>query len=375
MYWRQAIASAFLAAGAGYIVYTQRGNPLVSAGVVIAVYVSLRVFIATLFRTRYWLDRGGHQSQSRSCSNCGQYIRRQSGDWILRCKQCGWTVSYPFVRWLTHSVPVVQFRRSLGLSRLGVLALSLIVVVSAPTVGGLGLGSSLDLGDQFSEPTDRDGDGLVNRVESSRETNGGYPLPQADEDHKDIYVRVYVGNGIQPLTTAEQADLREIWASMPVTNPDGKEGIDLHITQVQLSQSITADLDNEGLRDLETQIYKQRVPEVAQCSVYAVILVNVAGDPVISGRGAAPGYVAIVDGHETQRYSTEYTIRTTTITHELLHNIVGKFEDGSIHTSGGWLTGNPGTHGTQFYLSNKTAARLSNRGFAESDYFEEEVCR
>lgn len=374
MYWRQAIVSVLLAGAAGYLVYAQRGNLLVSASVGIAVYISLRVVIATLFRTRYWLDRGGHQSQSRSCPSCGQYIRRQSGDWILRCKRCGWTVGHPLVRWITHSVPVVQFRRSLGLARLGVLALSLIIVVSAPTMGGLGLGSGLDSGDQLSGPTGSDGDGLVSEVEASEETDGGYPLPEADEDHKDLYVRVYVGDGIQPLTTAEQADLREIWATMPVTNPDGKEGVDIHITQVQLSQSITANLDDETLRDLETQIYKQRVPEAAQCSVYAVVLVNVEGNPESIGRGAAPGYVAIVDGQQTQRYNTEYSVRTTTITHELLHNVVGKFEDGSTHTSEGWLTGNPGKHGTQFYMSNKTASYLSNHGFAESDYFEEEVC-
>ncbi|MFB6187129.1 MAG: hypothetical protein ABEI86_09720, partial [Halobacteriaceae archaeon] len=74
------------------------------------------------------------------------------------------------------------------------------------------------------------------------------------------------------------------------------------------------------------------------------------------------------------RYNTEYTVRTTTITHELLHNIVGKFEDGSMHTTEGWLNGEPGEHGTQFYMTNKTASHLSENGFAESDYYEEEVC-
>jgi hypothetical protein len=128
------------------------------------------------------------------------------------------------------------------------------------------------------------------------------------------------------------------------------------------------------LRDQEEKIYKQRVPESAQCSIYAVVLVDVTGDPVISGRGASPGYVSIVDGHATQRYNTEYTVRTTIITHELLHNVVGRFEDGSYHTSEGWLTGNPGEHGSQFYMSEKTASHLSENGFAESEYFQDEVC-
>jgi hypothetical protein len=234
-------------------------------------------------------------------------------------------------------------------------------------------GSTETTGDESSRSTDTDGDGLTDEVESTGNVDG-YPLPEADQDHKDLYIRVYVSNGIEPLTDQEKADLREIWAGMQVSNPNGAEGIDLHITQVQLSQSITAKLSDESLRDQEEQIYKQRVPETAQCSVYAVVLVDVTGDPVISGRGASPGYVSIVDGHATQRYNTEYTVRTTIITHELLHNVVGTFKDGSYHTSEGWLTGTPGEHGTQFYMSAKTASHLSENGFAESEYFEDEVC-
>ncbi|WP_143040814.1 hypothetical protein [Halopenitus malekzadehii] len=257
-------------------------------------------------------------------------------------------------------------------------------MVSAPTMGtfnfdtdlggptdtdGDGSTDEVDLGG----PTDTDGDGLTDEVESTGNVDG-YPLPEADQDHKDLYIRVYVGNGIEPLTDQEKADLREIWADMPVSNQNDAEGIDLHITQVQLSQTITAKLSNESLRDQEEQIYKQRVPETAQCSVYAVVLVDATGDPVISGRGASPGYVSIVDGHATQRYNTEYTVRTTIITHELLHNVVGRFEDGSYHTSEGWLTRTPGEHGTQFYMSDKTASHLSENGFSESEYFENEVC-
>jgi hypothetical protein len=241
------------------------------------------------------------------------------------------------------------------------------VIVSAPAIG------TLNFDTDFGGPTDTDGDGLTDEVESTGDLDG-YSLPEADQDHKDLYIRVYVGNGIDPLTDQEKADLREIWAGMPVSNPNGAEGIDLHITQVQLSQSITSKLSNESLRNQEEQIYKQRVPEPAQCSVYAVILVDVAGDPVISGRGASPGYVSIVDGQATQRYNTKYTVRTTIATHELLHNVVGTFEDGSYHTSEGWLTGTPGEHGTQFYMSDKTASHLSENGFAESEYFEDEVC-
>jgi hypothetical protein len=234
----------------------------------------------------------------------------------------------------------------------------------------LDVGTDIDL----DGPTDSDKDGLSDGVESGGNVSG-YPLPDADQDHKDLYVRVYVGNGVRPLTEQEKSDLREIWASMPVSNPGGADGVDIHITQVQLSQSITADLSSESLRAQEEDIYTQRVPKAAQCSVYAVALINVTGDQRIGGRGASPGYVSIADGRATQRYGTEYTVRTAIITHELLHNVVGTFDDGSYHTSDGWLTGSPEDHGTQFYMSDKTASYLSEHGFANSEYFQNEVCQ
>ncbi|MFT4946638.1 MAG: hypothetical protein ACI8TL_000874, partial [Natronomonas sp.] len=175
------------------------------------------------------------------------------------------------------------------------LVFGLVLVVTAPTIGVLSFGGitdsgdGLDIGNELNGPTDTDGDGLNDKVETAGEIDG-YPLPQADREHKDLYFRVYVGNGIEPLTNQEKTNLQEIWAEMPVSNSGGTEGIDLHITQIQLSESITANLDNESLRDQEVEIYQQRVPEAAQCSVYSVVLINVAGNPDISGRGASPGY-------------------------------------------------------------------------------------
>lgn len=242
MYWRQTLLSSLLTVVVGYLLSAQQGNIFVGIGSGVVVYIALSAAIATLFRTRYWLSRGGHRSQSQGCSNCGQYIRRQSGDWILRCKRCGWTAGFPILRWFYHSVPAVQFRRSLGGKRLILLVLGLVLILSAPAMGTLNFdtnlgGSTETSGDESptenepSGPTDTDGDGLTNEIESTSNV-GGYPLPEADQDHKDLYIRVYVGNGIEPLTHQEKADLRKIWAGMPVSNPDGAEGIDLHIIRL-----------------------------------------------------------------------------------------------------------------------------------------------
>lgn len=46
---------------------------------------------------------GGHNKDSdQYCPNCGQRIWRLSEDRFLKCHRCGWTVSYPVLRWFTH---------------------------------------------------------------------------------------------------------------------------------------------------------------------------------------------------------------------------------------------------------------------------------
>lgn len=403
MNWAQRFVAFIIAAPIGETVAQTSESTLAGIGAGILTFILASVGIDTVYRTRHWVGRGGHRGSGQSCPNCGQYIRRQSGDWLLRCKRCDWRVGVPGLRWFTHSVPSAQLRRSLGGGRVIILVLSLAVV----TGGFVAPQASQDI---FSEPDsenidsmsdsggqddseqggenddsaapsdtdieDTDDDGLPDSIEQAGETGDGYPLPDASPDQKDLYVHVYTSEGVEPLSAQEQRNLREIWGEMPVENPDGSEGIDLHIEQTVLSQEITADLTDEGLRELETSIYQDQLPAAAQCTVYTPVLIPADGNPSdieISGRGSSPGYLSIVDGTATQQYDTSYSLRTAILTHELLHNIVGEFEDGGYHTDEGWLsTGNE--HGTNFYLSEQTTEKLSEHGFAESEYFDQEVC-
>lgn len=85
--------------------------------------------LATVGRTRYWLDRGTRGVYSARCPNCNSDRYRLSGDWILTCQSCGWKPGLPFIRWFTRSVPAIQFRRSidpLGAFVVGVLLTFLI---------------------------------------------------------------------------------------------------------------------------------------------------------------------------------------------------------------------------------------------------------
>jgi hypothetical protein len=256
---------------------------------------------------------------------------------------------------------------------------AVVLIATTPALTPAALSVSDTVGDVANStgdiaPTDTDGDGLLDSTEQAGETEGGHTLLGANHTRKDLYLTVYVGAGVEPLTDEEQADLREIWASMPVQNPNGTSGIDLHITQFELSDSVTTDLSQPSLDYLNDRVYERRVPVNAQCSVYAVALGEVTTETELDGRAFSPGYFAVVDGSETNTYDTQYTIRTVTITHEVLHNIVGEFDDRTTHTSEGWLSAGHETHGTQFYMADKTARKLSTEGFADSEFFEMEVC-
>lgn len=107
------------------------GRPLVvavAAGII--AYAVIRWLIAWDFRVRYWHRRGTKGHYSRSCPECGQYIYRQSGDWILTCKRCGWTAGLPLVRWVTQSVPARQFRRTVAGPKLVIVILAVVVIAA-----------------------------------------------------------------------------------------------------------------------------------------------------------------------------------------------------------------------------------------------------
>lgn len=109
-------------------------------------YVTARTSLATIGRTRYWYRRGTRHIFSRSCPECGHYVYRVSGDWILTCHRCGWRAGWPIVRWVTQSVPSRQLRRSASSGRLLTAGVAIIVITA--NVAGLvtidGLTTSID---------------------------------------------------------------------------------------------------------------------------------------------------------------------------------------------------------------------------------------
>lgn len=129
MYWLQ----IGLSLGAGFYLATI-GSPRLAIPVFLLGYVGTRIFFATLFRTEYWLRRGSARFNRKRCPNCNRQRHRLSGDWYLECRRCGWKVGLPVIRWLVHSVPSVQLRRSFGPVRIAVIAIAIVLIVGPVTL-------------------------------------------------------------------------------------------------------------------------------------------------------------------------------------------------------------------------------------------------
>lgn len=135
MYWGQ-ISIALFAATVTLGISYQYGQPaLVAVLMATVAYVIVRWLVGWGFRIRYWYQRGTRGIYSRSCADCGQYIYRRRRTWILECERCGWTAGLPVVRWITHSIPGRQLRRTIVGPRL-VLVTAIIGILLLGGVGG-----------------------------------------------------------------------------------------------------------------------------------------------------------------------------------------------------------------------------------------------
>lgn len=409
MYWRQAVLAAVAGAGVAATLWPDR-SPIVAVAAALVTYIMIRVGIATAYRVRYWYSRGTRHFYYRQCPTCNAKRYRFGGDWILRCGRCGWVAGLPVIRWLTQSVPMRQLRRSMTAGRTALLVLAAGGLLLGPAgvgaisdlatspAGGGDTGSDSDQDKQSDLPPvsddttptmsatptateaaiptgDADGDGLNNRAELQGQTADGYPLPDADPYQKDVYLIIYHETGADGLTSDELDNLRSIYANMPVDNPGEESGIRLHVTQKAIESNLTTPITESGFDEIEERVYEGHVAaSPAACTAYVTVLVEKVGDNELSGRGSSPGYLNMVARGDTERYDTEYSVRTAILTHELLHNLVGELPSGRYHTQEGWLGGGSEVHGTQFYMSNRTASALSDRSFTQDEYYEDQFC-
>lgn len=241
-------------------------------------------------------------------------------------------------------------------------------VVADDEIAGIGR-SGVDLPDY----PDADGDRLPDAWERRGETPSGVPLRGADPDRKDVYVQLNYANGHPPLNRSERRQLRRIWAGMPVSNPDGTTGIDLHLVDRAPGAGAIDDrvvVGSDGFSESFVRTYySDDYLGPRECTHYMAVFGDVKGS--YAGWGLAPGYLSVVDGGELGRVGGT-TVRVRVLTHELLHNLVGQLPTGGTHTDSGWLASGGGS--TDTGMSEPVQRDLERNGFARSATFESGLC-
>lgn len=176
---------------------------------------------------------------------------------------------------------------------------------------------------------DTDGDGLPDDWERAGRTPDGVVLPAASPNRTDLYVRISYAGDAAALSDQELEGLRSIWADMPVENPDGSTGIDLHIVEGRIEQPI-ADTPRQLSRLSSTAYLGER-----RC-VYRHVVLGELDTTDRIGLAEAPGYAAVYDGSRFQGHDGSVPFRAALVTHGLLHTVVGEV-DGGVHVAGTWL--------------------------------------
>ena len=258
-----------------------------------------------------------------------------------------------------------------------------------PDGDGLDTEREEELGTDPNDP-DTDGDRLPDGWEVNGETPDGAELPGADPLHKDIYLQLSYAEGVPELTDRERENLRDIWDEMNVSNPDGERGITLHIDdeqphggEVDVNRTFT-ETPEEFLEDQ----YAEYLPPSRRCVYHGSTFVEVnIREADFLGYSRSTGYESVIAGQLEGRTRDDvvgtYNDRVNSLTHELLHNVVGTLTEGSDpgHVNGaeGWLAGvqSPVENDTEFanryeHLAPVTSETLSEEGFAE--YNNPEAC-
>lgn len=165
---------------------------------------------------------------------------------------------------------------------------------------------------------DSDGDGYLDGAEYRNETSDGVPLPNADPRTMDLYVTVVTNESGPPLSQSLRANVTEQFATMPVDNPDGSQGVDLHFVPNDLSP-----YDGKvWLGDDEQMRATQRSLAGNRSNHYKLI--------ILTDIERVAGYSAMTlpPTDETEQTVAAVESRTDIVfVHELLHLIVGVLDE------------------------------------------------
>jgi hypothetical protein len=148
---------------------------------------------------------------------------------------------------------------------------------------------------------------------------------------------------------------------MPVANPDGSTGIDLHIVEMGIDGEIRA--LQPGAVD---RYYTRENLRTRYCLYRHVVLGELETRERI-GLAESPGYAAIYDGSRFQGYDGEVPFRSAMITHALLHQVAGDVAGGA-HSEGGWMD-YPSAENEQ--LTDAVASDIERGGFESTTRYQD----
>lgn len=115
----------------------------------------------------------------------------------------------------------------------------LLVVTPFVAIGVVLLGG--DVTNTYSG--DSDGDNLPDEVEASDKR-----LASADPDHRDVYVEITYAEGMEP-QERQLERIKQEFASAPIENPNGEEGIQVHFVVDDQPTDIPSSLSTSDLHD------------------------------------------------------------------------------------------------------------------------------
>lgn len=219
---------------------------------------------------------------------------------------------------------------------------------------GLSDGEETDLGTDPLD-VDTDGDRLLDGWEVAGESADGAPLPDADPLRMDLYVELLRPEDGDHLTDREERTLERYWDEMPVENPDGSTGISIHVRR-QTVEGAVAHVDGDDAKDAR-DYYSERYLGNRTGEYHLAVLTTDYEFGRSAAFGQAPGKVTV--------YAPWPGFRPDVLTHELLHNVLGRVDSplaldhDPYHTSEGFLT----PAGAEPHLPEELAAQLERDGF------------
>lgn len=187
---------------------------------------------------------------------------------------------------------------------------------------------------------DADGDWLKDEWEEAGEAPNGLPIPEADPDHRDLFVDIVSLSDAPLLSPDMVTDLKRRFSELPVVNPDGKTGINLHVHGPRyLDLSMAELIEQEGqdihqISLLHGRFLYQKAFMEDRVGIYH-LLVNLPASAYIDGKAGISAFkFAMIKTHHRE-----------VIMHHLLRTIIGPAFDTECfdewHTCNGYLTDPP----------------------------------